>query len=208
MSQRPPTNTIGKKRKRGNTEGAIDAHSRILLLEEQIVESQKNYNHIVTLLDDARGHDSSIEGRLRSLTLVTLCRVFCKLMAVDHLSKHHQASENQVAIAQWLNDRLNDYKAMLFEHMTEQSLESQATALTLLMKLVKEEAEHLQLSEDLIWRRGAFRRVVVTLVGADTADASRNEFVENYIDPFADIRYHTFGHLLSVLSRIILHKID
>ena len=192
-----------RKRKRGNSEGTNDAQSSILLLEEQIVESQKNYNHIVTLLDIARGHDSNTEASSHSLALVTLCRAFCKLMALGNLSKYQQASENQVAITQWLNDRLNDYKTMLFEDLSEQSLGSHATALTLLMKLVKEEAEHLQLSEDLIWRRGTFHRVVETLVGADTADASRNEFVEKYVEPFADVRYHTFGHLRSVYCGLL-----
>ena len=191
-----PAATVGKKRKRQHSDEVVDAQSRILLLEEQILDSQKNYNHIVTLLDDSRGYGSSTTGATPpSLSLVALCRVFCKLMALGNLSKRRQASQNGTAIVQWLNDRLDDYKANLLENLCEENSESQITALTLLMKLVKEEAVHLQLSDESIWRRGTFSKLMGTLLGADTASPSRHEFVENYIESFVDVRYHTFRHI-------------
>ncbi|KAL8832136.1 MAG: hypothetical protein Q9191_000458 [Dirinaria sp. TL-2023a] len=195
MEMHPAEDTVRKKRKRRRSDDSVDEQSRILLLEEQILESQKNFNHIVTLLDNVRGNGASTGALPRSLTLVALCRIFFKLIATGNLSKSRQASQNEEVITQWLNDRLDDYKATLLENLSEENPESQTTALTLLMKLVKGEAEHLHLSEESIWRRGTFSNIVATLLSADAATTSRHHFVDKYVDPFVDIRYHIFRHL-------------
>lgn len=188
----------GKKRKRKELDDDNDTQAKYLLLEEQIAESQKNYNNIVTLLDHARARKVQCEGSKRSLALVVLCRVFCRLMVLGKLINPTRTLENESAISQWLNDRLNDYTDVLLRCLSDLDVGNQITALNLLMKLFKEEAKHLQLSEDFTWRHHTFSKTVERLLDVETSNVTRNEFLEKYVEPFHDVRYYTLGRLGSV----------
>lgn len=193
-----------KKRKRIGQDEEADAQSNILLLEEQIIDSQKNYNHIVTLLDQARNGGIPLASTSSPLALVALCRVFCKLVVLGRLIEPRQASKNKSTIAQWLYDRLSDYKELLMNYLSDPDIGSQVTALTLLMKLFKEEAEHLQLSVDSLWLRGTLSRILHAVVHSRVSGTTRREFVVKYVEPFDDLRYHTCKFLGSVDSRRII----
>ena len=188
----------GTKRKRNEVDEASDAQSRILLLEDQILESQKSYNHIVTVLNYARNEDISSAPATRPLALVVLCRIFCKLILLGKLSRIAQASADQSTIVQWLNDRLSDFRDILLESFSKEDQGIQATNLTLLMKIFKVDAEHLQSSEESSWRRGWFTKILEALIGTKWSSAACSLFVETYANPFTDIRYHTFNFLGSV----------
>ena len=194
-----PTATAGKKRKREDVQGSVDAQSAFLLLEEQILESRRNYNKIVTLLEHATKRDSHEEITQSTLASIALCRVFCKLIALGHLSSTRQAHKTETAIVQWLNERYMDYKEILLKFFSEDDANRQSTALALLMRLVKEDAEHLELSEESIWRKGTFARILKELIVSGNAAESRDEFVQSYTNKYDDIRFHTFGRLRSAI---------
>ena len=187
--------TAGGKRKRVDVQATEDAHSAILLLEEQILESRRNYNKIVTLQDHARKQDSQQESTHATLAAVALCRVFCKMMALGYLSEARRTPENETAIVQWLNERYTDYKDTLLEAFSEGDVNRQSTALTLLMRLVKAEAEHLEFSEESIWRSGTFARVLKELIYSEIAAEARVEFIQKYVEAFDDVRFYAFGRL-------------
>ena len=194
-----PTSTAGKKRKREDVQGSVDVQSAFLLLEEQILESRRNYNKIVTLLEHATKRDSHEEITQSTLASIALCRVFCKLIALGHLSSTLQAHETETAIVQWLNERYMDYKEVLLKLFSEDDASRQSMALALLMRLVKEDAEHLELSEDSIWRKGTFARMLKELILSGNAAESRDEFTQNYTNKYDDIRFHAFGRLRSAI---------
>ena len=197
MLVKTPTDTAGKKRKREASQGSVDLQSAFLLLEEQIIESRRNYNKIVTLLEHARKRDSQEEMTQSTLALIALCRVFCKLIALGHLSSTRQAQETETAIVQWLNERYMDYKEILLKLFSEDDASRQSTALALLMRLVQEDAEHLELSEESIWRKGTFARILKELILSGNAAESRDEFVQNYMNKYYDIRFHALRRLRS-----------
>lgn len=195
---------VSKKRKREMPTQENDSDTAILLLEEQILASRKNYNQIATLLDDARRDDDE-EAAHRTLVLVVLCRIFCKMMVLGSLSTTRQSTENERAVVQWLNDRFKDYKGILLSTFSQPGAGMQSTALTLLIKLVKEEAEHLKLSEELIWRHGTFAVIVEKLVRSEMVVELREEFVQKYVQEFDDVRFYTFGRLRLVSFLMLCH---
>ena len=185
----------GRKRKRGDGEEANDTESAILLLEQQILESRKNYNRIVTLLDYAKNPEPQQVNTSSTLAFVALCRVFSKLIALGNLSKTRQTPENEAAITQWLNERYADFKAILLKVLTENDISRQSTALALLIRLVKADAEHLNLSEESIWRNSTFASVLEALVRSETAADARAEFTYKYVKELGDVRFHTYACL-------------
>lgn len=107
---------VSKKRKKDDKERPAtkrravtkddDEQGRIQQLEDQIAESRKYYNNIVTLL-------SMINAETESPNIavaVSLCRVFCRLMAGGHLNKPEGASEQDQILVAWLKERYQDYQ--------------------------------------------------------------------------------------------------
>lgn len=189
-----PVATTGKKRKRDAKASAAEpkaieednAQARILLLETQIPESRQHYNNIATLLTILKGRgDASDEAS--SLAAVALCRVYCRLMAGGNLSEGKGISETERVITQWLKERYREYTEVILGLLRGgDSEEYGSTCLTLLMRLVKEETVHL--SGESAWKSsGPFERVVFSVLDADN-DAVREEFVDKFVNRYADIR--------------------
>lgn len=173
-----------------------DLQDDILSLEEKILESRSHYNSIHTLLDYVRSSDHGDEKDV--LAAVALCRVFCRLMAGGSLNRHREKASNENTIAQWLGERLQDYENELLTMLKKPDIGRQSTVLTLLMRLVKEEAAHLDNPKESIWRDGVFGKLVHTLVEDEAVEETRAEFVKKYIKKYDDVRYYTFALLAYV----------
>ena len=178
-----------------------DLQDDILSLEEKILESRNNYNSIHTLLAHLRSSDHGSEKN--ALAAVALCRVFCRLMASGSLNKHREKAGNENTIAQWLGERLQDYENELLKMLKEPDVGRQSTALTLLLRLVKEEAAHLNNLKESVWRDGIFEKLVHKLVEDEVAEETRAGFVEKYVEKYDDVRYYTFA-LLAYVRALIL----
>ena len=192
------------KRRRAASEESSeesDLQAGVLSLEEKILESRNNYNSIHTLLDYLRSSDHGSEKNV--LAAVALCRVFCRLMAGGNLNKHREKAGNENTIAQWLGERLQDYETGLLKMLKEPDVERQSTALTLLMRLVKEEAAHLNNPKESVWRDGIFGKLVQNLLEGEVVEETRAGFVEKYVEKYDDVRYYTFG-LLAYVRALIL----
>ncbi len=175
-----------------------DIQFEILLLENQILESRKHYNSIVTLLGYSKEHDA--EDQRDIAAAVALCRVFCRLMAAGRLTKSRETADDEVIIVQWLKKQIREYEASTLVMLFSEDISRQSTALTLLMRLMREQANYLKLQDDSIWRNGIFTEILQALVGTRAADARRTEFVEKYLVKYDDIRYHTFAFFTWVCS--------
>ena len=199
----------GKKRKRKDGEPGILKKSRrapkaqeadlqedILGLEQKILESRTNYNSIHTLLDYIRVEVSADEKDV--LAAVALCRVFCRLMAAGNLNKPQDKASNEATIVQWLKGKLQEYEHELLKLLKNEVIGRQSTALTLLMRLFKEEATHLDKPDEAIWRDGLFERLLRTVVEDDVGEDTRTEFMEKYVEEYDDVRYYTFARLAYV----------
>ncbi len=176
----------------------VNFQDQALQLEEEILESRTQFNSIHTLLQFLHSKDGVEEEKI--IAAVTLCRVFCKLMAGGNLNKLRQSSRDEATITQWLRERLQDYEQELLRMLRNKNIGTQSTALTVVMRLLKEKASHMNLSEGAVWQNGLFGELIQTLVKEAVAEEIRVEFVETYVEEYDDVRYYTFGRLAYVLS--------
>lgn len=99
------------KRRAVADDGDHDESVKILELETQISESRKYYNNIATLLSMLNGRESAQSPNLA--VAVSLCRVFCRLIAGGQLAEDTRAAESERMIVQWLGERLQEYQNAL-----------------------------------------------------------------------------------------------
>ncbi len=175
---------------------SAEVEDEVLLLERQILESREHFNKIVTLLGYC--HDR-VHGKRSVTATVALCRIFCRLLALGSMSQVNQVAENEVLIVQWLQSQLRSYKEALLGLVTAANPGMQTTAVTLLMRILKEESESPNAHAENTWRDGTFASLVSRLAGNGVADAVREEFVVKYLKPHPDIRYYTFVRFLYVV---------
>ena len=198
----------GKKRKRTvdgeaarvrkKSTGAVkadDEQAEIILLEESILESRKNYNNIVKLIDHARGitddHHQSV------LAAVALCRVFTRLIVGGNLTTSKDSADSELTIIRWLKERLSEFENLLLDWLNERDPSIQSTALTLRLRLMKERAKLKQSSNDADIVLSA---IIKHLIDGPTGSAVLDEFVDKYAQVYDDIRFNTFSALADSFS--------
>ena len=180
----------------------------ILALEEAIVESPKHYNNIVTLLAYLKDSldAAAVDPQLAVTAAVALCRTFCRLMAKDRLlllpgDGRRSRGDDEWAVAAWLRERYDDYTALLRQALAHDNGGVQKTALTLLMRLIKDEAVLLRPAGHTCYffPNESFAAVVRAIVVAPSPSSSpssgeaRREWVANYVDVYDDVRYSFFA---------------
>ncbi|KAF7182265.1 hypothetical protein CNMCM7691_001744 [Aspergillus felis] len=195
--------TVSKKRKNVKERGVPSSKRRAVAetqsdgemakvqeLEDQISESRKYYNNIVTLISmlNADGND----GEPNLAVAVSLCRVFSRLMALGNLTETSRAAENEKIIVAWLKERCREYQKALVSILREADPSSQVTALTLCMRIINERATHLPGDDTQVWLSGLFKNVFEAVVEAKNGQALRSEFLDQFAKAYEDVRYYTF----------------
>lgn len=209
------TNGAGAKRKRSNgdaskTNGAKprkapkstkdeDPQAEILLLEEQLLESREHYNNIVEL--QKRVDDIEKDTKSAFLAAVALCRVFSRLIASEKLIKRKNASPADEQVVAWLKDCLSRYSGSLALWIGSEDAARESTALTLLMRVVKEDVSQEGLRGEQAWRTGVFQTLLETLILTDDAEGARQEFVDKYVEEHDDVRFYTYIGIKGALPR-------
>ena len=163
----------------------------ILLLEEQILASREHYNNIVKLQDLT---NSEVEKpKTATLAAIALCRVFCRLISAEHFYKRKDDTEADAKVVLWLKQRLRDYVESLAGWIGSPDAAKESTALTLLMRIVKDETSQDSKRSEQAWRteRSTFYTLVKTLLETTDAEAARQEFVEKYVEEHDDVRFYT-----------------
>ncbi|PQE11547.1 cbf mak21 family protein [Rutstroemia sp. NJR-2017a WRK4] len=173
-----------------------DPQAQILLLENEIFESKKNYNNIARLIgisrDGSEGPDASI------LAAISLCRVFTKLMISGALQKTKEKSEKEIVVIRWLKERYSEYKTVLVEMLGQEDTAS--TALTLCMRMLKVEGQHLRTGQDYSFPTAFLTDMVQALTRPESDSGARKEFSEKFVEEYDDIRYFTQGAIQKILG--------
>ncbi|KAI1208315.1 CBF/Mak21 family-domain-containing protein [Annulohypoxylon truncatum] len=182
------------KLEKNSSEDESDPQAEILLLENAILESKKNYNNITTLLELAQ-KDGDYDAT--QLAMVSLCRVFLRLLASGNMSRRDGQSEKDIVVVQWLKKRLGDYKQFVLSAFSQE--ESASTALTLAMRILQAEGKYTNDKDESNFPKVFLREIVGALVRSGTEDI-RQEFCEKFLAEYTDIRYHTFKALKDILS--------
>lgn len=171
-------------------DSAEDEGAKILLMEKGILESRKNYNDISVLLGMASSQQNGPEESM--LATVALCRVFMRMLAQGTLNPKKGASEKDQVVFNWLKAQYTQYKAHLTTLLKDEDLAS--TALTLSMRLLKAEGEHLDTGEEHSFPWLFLESVIGALLEAGDEDVCKT-FIEDYAEQYDDVRYFTFKAL-------------
>ncbi|KAL2885457.1 nucleolar complex protein [Ceratocystis lukuohia] len=176
-----------KKRRRSvGSDDGMDVGTQILELEAQILESKKHYNNLTKLFDYIEDYMDNSE--LSMLSAVACCRVFIKLLAAGRLLPKKGLSEKDLVVVQWLRERYVAYRALLLTLMSVDELS--LTILTLIMKLLKVEAQYLNNKEEYQFPPFFATNLIKTLL-EECGSEVRKEFISEFVDEFDDIRYFT-----------------
>jgi U3 small nucleolar RNA-associated protein 19 len=177
-----------KSRRKSPSEDGEDTQSEILQLEAQILESRRHYNNIATLLQHANRPGAEIEGPI--LAAVALVRVFSRLLVTGDMVKSKGMGEAEAMIVAWLKARYQELLNVLLDNfLRSEHPPKQSVALTLVMRMVKEEAT-AQKGYQL--KSSPLSRLLQVLLSLPEDDLNREEFAEKYFKLFDDIRYQTF----------------
>ncbi|KAH6638145.1 CBF/Mak21 family-domain-containing protein [Boeremia exigua] len=186
-----------KKRQKSPASAASDdgdVQAEILQLEAQILESRRHYNNIATLLQLAKqpADDAPV------LAAVALCRVFARLLVAGDMAKSKGMGEAEATVVAWLKERYREFvDTLLHAFLRSDSPAKQSVALTLLMRLVKEESKA---TAEYSLKNGPLSRLIETLLRLPADDANRDEFADKYFKTFDDVRFHTFKTIKTILA--------
>lgn len=171
-----------------------DGQAQILLLENEILESKKNYNNITKLLEIAQDYE---DGETAVFATVSLCRVFLRLLAAGSLTRNPGQSEKEIVVIQWLKGKLAEYKQLVLAALADEG--TATTALTLSMRILKAEGQYVSSKEEYNFPKAYMKEIVAVLI-RDGSEDIRQEFCEKFVGEYCDVRFYTFKAIKDVLS--------
>ncbi len=177
-----------KPLKRARSESSEeDAQAQILLLETEIFESKKNYNNITVLIKLLRDDDGDADNSI--IAAISLCRVFTRLLVSGEMTKTESTTEKAAVVSKWLRERYSEYKTTILALLGEEGISS--TILTLCMRLLKTEGQHLHNSKEYIFPTGSLTDIIRVLLKPGSDESTRKEFSEKYVEENDDVRFYT-----------------
>ncbi len=183
-----PSEKISKRQRAASSEDEEDPNAEILLMEQGILESKKNYNNIAVLVRKAAGFASGDPEAI--LSTVALCRIFMRLLAQGSLLSNKSHSEKDQVVVGWLRDQFGQFKDVLLDLLSED--EVAATALTLSMRTLKAEGEYLRDKSNYAFPRDFLGKIVKNIIASEN-DEIRKLYIEEFAEQYDDIRYYTFA---------------
>ncbi|KAJ5675083.1 uncharacterized protein N7477_005017 [Penicillium maclennaniae] len=195
-----PVELNGSKKRKSSKNGAPSSKRRAVAeegadtvtiekLENQIAESRKYYNNIATLISMLNVEPSAKKPELA--VAVSLCRVFSRLIAAGNFVDSSRAAENEKIVVAWLKERALEYQRALMAIMREADIDSQVTALSLAMRMLKARITHIPGAEHNVWNT-LFSEIFEAIVEAQDGQDLQTEFVSKYLKEYEDIRYYFF----------------
>ncbi|KAK6434349.1 Maturation and nuclear export of 40S ribosomal subunits interacting protein [Oleoguttula sp. CCFEE 5521] len=189
-----------KPRKAPKIAKSEDVANKIVELEHSVRDSPEQYKN----LDKLQSYVAKTEDEPEAATLaaVSLCRAFCRMIANQILVRKKSDGAEAVQALQVLKKRYQSYLHSMVAWLDGEDEGRQSTALTLVMRLVKEEASQEAQRVDQAWRvsQGAFMTLVRALIVQSDAAGAREEFMEKYVEEHDDVRYYMFLAIKQVLS--------
>jgi U3 small nucleolar RNA-associated protein 19 len=185
-AKRKRTNSDKRPSKRAKSESSDEegAQAQILLLENEIFESKKNYNNIAILIKILREDEHALNAAL------SLWRIFTKLMVAKDMTLKPETVQKEAVVVRWLKERYSEYKTGLLDLLGEEGIGS--TALEFCMRLLKTEGLHLRSSSEYNFPTGFLTDIVRVALKPESDGIVRKEFSEKFVEEYDDIRFYTF----------------
>ena len=175
------------KKRRASSAEEEDPNAKILLMEQGILESRKNYNDIAVLLTQAQDFKSGKPEAM--LSTIALCRIFVRLLAQGSLIAKKTLSEKETVVVGWLKGQFGQFKEVLLDLLLEEEVAT--TALTLCMRTLQAEGQYLYDKAEFTFPRAFIEDIITRLIAADN-DEVRQAFIVEFAEQYDDIRYYTF----------------
>ncbi|EEQ34810.1 CBF/Mak21 family protein [Microsporum canis CBS 113480] len=174
-------------------------------LEDQIAESRKYYNNIVTLL--SKLDDVDADKPSRKAVAISLCRVFCRLLAGGQLNMPQGASEQESILVAWLKERYREYKQSLLTILRGGEPSQKIATLSLAMQLIKEQIAYYTGSDINVWTGGFFDDILAAVINPGN-DKVRVYFMENFFQKYHDITVYTILRLAIAIRNYLSEQRD
>lgn len=173
-----------QKENHANKESLEQSLEKVRRLEALISESNKHLNHIRELLSLSHNSD---DDEIATCASIASCRTFCRLVTRGTF-KIVNCDPAYSTVNGWLEERYAEYSEQLIEQLDSNKIATQRIAVTLLLRLVKVEAE--QDKARLKLKGGLWIKLARCLIISEKADAARSIFVDEYIKGYQDIKLY------------------
>lgn len=179
--------------------------------EEAILESAKNYNSLIPLLDTLEADiKSSNRDEDVTIALVTsLFKVFGKLLKKNQLRSFPTMTPAQQQVTEWLGERYSFFKSLLFKIIKTSSSDTlQALAVQITFRLAKVENAHYSLDEIYFPKPllVEFFEALLFADGSSHAEVAVEEFIDKYLIEYDDIRYYFMNLVDDLLVDLLVEK--
>ncbi|RKF65533.1 Uncharacterized protein GcC1_119021 [Golovinomyces cichoracearum] len=179
-----------------------DIQAQILLLENEIFESRKNYNNVATLLNILESSKNEEEKLV--VASISLCRIFTRFMISGVMTKRQNATEKEAVVVKWLREQYSKYKNKLIYLLGKDV--SGATILTLCMRLLKTEGQYLLSGQDYSFPTPFLTELIRSLLSLEDDEIIKAEFSQKFMEEYDDVRFYTFEAIEKVISAEMRNK--
>lgn len=179
--------------------------SEIKALEATILESSKNYNSLARLLDalkkSIKSDNNEISQEIQVELITALFRIFGKLLKKGELRSSKTFTVAQTEVVLWLAKRYDAFKRTLYDVIrTSEEDTLQVLALQIALRLFKLENQYYVPNETFFPRDILAGVIEAVYWSREDADPLLDDFMDNYISVYDDIRYHFFNVLGDMLT--------
>ncbi|VVT51399.1 uncharacterized protein SAPINGB_P003083 [Magnusiomyces paraingens] len=196
--------------------------------EEAILESAKNYNQLVPLLqalkneiksdkekntnnnDNEDQEDDEGEEEDLVIALITcLFKIFGKLLKKNQLRSFPTMTPAQQKVTEWLGERYDTFKNLLFTTIKTSTNDTlQALAVQIIFRLAKVENAHYSLDEIYFPKPLLVGLFEAVLFANDTAhvDVAIEELTDKYLIEYDDIRYYFMSLVDGLLVDLLVDQ--
>ncbi|RKF63053.1 Nucleolar complex protein 4 [Erysiphe neolycopersici] len=178
----------------GNDDDA--AQARILLLENSIFESKKNYNNIAILMKIFESDDET--EQTLTIVAISLFRIFSRLMVSGNMINRQNTSEKEAVVIKWLKALYSKYKKRLNFLLGKGC--SETTILILCMRLLKIEGQSLRVGEQYSFPTSFLTEIVQSLLSIQCDRNIRDQFCKDFMEEYDDIRFYTLEAIAKLKS--------
>ncbi|CDO53440.1 hypothetical protein DV113_000161 [Geotrichum candidum] len=194
--------TIKKQRESVPT---FTSAAEIKALEATILKSSKNYNSLARLLDtlkkSVKSDTADVSEEIQVELITALFRIFGKLLKKGELRSSKSFTAAQTEVVLWLAKRYDAFKHTLYDVIrTSEEDTLQVLALQIALRLFKLENQYY-VPNETFFPRDILAGVVEAVYWArDNADPVVDEFMDNYVAVYDDLRYHFLNVLGDMLT--------
>jgi U3 small nucleolar RNA-associated protein 19 len=165
--------------------------SSIQTLENLILNSRIHWNLISVLIDYVRNSHGNCDEQ-DILAAFALGRIFTRLLGSRKMLAPLEASQKEIMVSRWITRRYESYKVELLRWITSPHIDKSLTALTLVMRFIREDGLLMKPTDDETWRHGIFSQLLKHIVSAACIKDVRTKFITEYLEIYDDVRYYSF----------------